>query len=222
MIPLKDDNPRASVPLITIGLIVVNVGVFLYQLSLGPGIDNFIIKYGAIPDNIVHGKELQSLFTSMFLHGGFLHLIGNMLYLWIFGDNVEHYLGHFRFLYFYLICGLVAAFAHIFLGGISDVPMVGASGAISGVLGAYLVKYPRARVLVLIPLFWYITIQKIPALFVLGFWFLMQLLSGVFSGLSSTGMEKGGIAFWAHVGGFVAGLILIILLPKKRRVEWPY
>ncbi|MFQ5824197.1 MAG: rhomboid family intramembrane serine protease [bacterium] len=222
MIPLKDDNPRSSVPIITIGLIVVNVLVFLYELSLGPRIEFFIQEYAAIPAKIVRGRELETLVTSMFLHGGFFHVGSNMLYFWIFGDNVEHYLGHFRFIYFYLICGLFAAITHIFLGGISEVPMIGASGAISGVLGAYLVKYPRAQVLVLIPIFWFITIRKIPALFVLGLWFAMQLLSGVFSGLSSTGLEKGGIAFWAHVGGFVAGMILINIFKRKRRVEWHF
>jgi membrane associated rhomboid family serine protease len=222
MIPLKDDNPRSTVPLVTISLIVVNVAIFLYELSLGPRMADFVVEYGAIPANIIQGKELGTLFTSMFLHGGFLHIAGNMLYLWIFGDNIEHYLGHFRFLYFYLISGLVAALAHVYLGGVSNVPMIGASGAISGVLGAYLVKYPKARVLVLIPIFWYITIQKIPALFVLGFWFVLQLLSGVFSGVSATGAEQGGVAFWAHVGGFVTGLILILFLPKKRRADWRY
>lgn len=138
-----------------------------------------------------------------------------MLYLWIFGDNIENYLGHFRYMIFYLSCGLFAALAHIILSQVSEVPMVGASGAISGVLGAYLIKYPRARVLVLIPIFFFLT-RKVSALFILGFWFILQL----FSGIASTGIPGGGIAFWAHVGGFVAGAILINFFSRKRRVEW--
>ena len=145
-----------------------------------------------------------------------MHIIGNMLYLWIFGDNIEHYLGHFKFVIFYFLCGLIAVFAHIILGGAWEVPMVGASGAISGVLGAYLVKYPRAKVVVIIPIIWFLTIRAIPALFVLGFWFIMQL----FSGLGSIGSQGGGVAFWAHIGGFAAGAILILIFPAKQRREY--
>lgn len=218
MIPIKDDNPRTSIPFITISLIVVNLIVFIYEINLGPQFGVFIREYGAIPTYIVQGQKLGTLFTSMFLHAGFFHLGGNMLYLWIFGDNVENYLGHFRFIYFYLICGLIAAMSHILLGGLSDVPMVGASGAISGILGGYIVKYPRARVLVIIPIIWFLEIRKIPALFVLGFWFIIQ----IFSGISSIGIGGGGVAFWAHVGGFIAGLLLINLFPRKRRSQWPF
>lgn len=217
MIPLKDDNPRTSIPFVNISLIVINTVVFMYELSLGPQINNFIYEYGAIPASIVQGRNLQTLFTSMFLHGGFVHLGGNMLYLWIFGDNIEGYLGHSRYILFYLISGLLAAMTHIFLSGISEVPMIGASGAISGVLGAYLVKYPRARVLVVIPIFFFLDIRKVSALFVLGFWFVIQL----FYGIASIGVQGGGVAVWAHVGGFVAGVILINFFPRKRRVEWP-
>jgi len=215
MIPLKDDNPRTIIPFINVSLIIVNVLVFFYEISLGPQLEGFIKEYGAIPGYIVQGQNLETLFTSMFLHGGFYHLGGNMLYLWIFGDNIENYLGHFRYIIFYLTCGLLAALAHIIFSQISEVPMVGASGAISGVLGAYLIKYPRARVLVLIPIFFFLTTRRVSALFILGFWFILQL----FSGITSTGIRGGGIAFWAHVGGFVAGAILINFFSKRRRVK---
>jgi membrane associated rhomboid family serine protease len=213
MIPLKDDNPRLLRPFVTIALIVINIVVFYYEITLG--FNPVFERYALYSTRIVAGQNLETLLTSMFLHGGFMHLLGNMLYMWIFGDNVEGYLGHTRFLMFYFLCGLCAAFAHIFLAGVSDVPMVGASGAISGVLGAYALKYPRARILVLIPYF-ILTVQKIPALFVLGFWFIIQL----FWGLTSINSEGGGVAFWAHVGGFVAGIGLINLFgPKRNRVS---
>jgi len=210
MIPLKDDNPRFRPPIVTIALILANIVAFYYEIVLG--YNPVFERYALFSDRIVQGHGLETLVTSMFLHGGFMHLLGNMLYLWIFGDNVESYLGHVRYIFFYLVCGLAAAFAHIFLSGVSEVPMVGASGAISGVLGAYLIKYPRARILVLIPYF-ILTVQKIPALFVLGFWFIIQLLWG----LSSTSSDGGGVAFWAHVGGFVAGMLLISLFRVKKR-----
>lgn len=215
MIPIKDDNPVSTKPVVTIALILLNVVMFYYELQLG--FETVIKRYGAIPANIVQGQDLETLFTSMFLHGGLFHLLGNMLYLWIFGDNIEHYLGHFKFIAFYFLCGLAAVFAHIILGAVfgeaPNVPMVGASGAISGVLGAYFVKYPKARVLVIIPIIFIWTIRPIPALFVLGLWFIMQL----FSGVSTIGMQGGGVAFWAHIGGFVAGVILIFLFPRQRR-----
>lgn len=211
MIPLKDDNPRSAFPVLTITLIAVNILAFLLELQFG--LEYVVMKYGAIPIEIVNGQDLETMFTSMFLHGGFMHLAGNMLYLWIFGDNIESYLGRFKFILFYLICGLIAILAHIFMSGSSEVPMVGASGAISGILGAYLIKYPKAKVLVLIPIIFFITVRRIPALFVLGFWFIMQL----FSGVVTIGGEGGGVAFWAHIGGFVAGLGLILLLSEKKR-----
>ncbi len=216
MIPLKDDNPRSAFPVLTITLITVNILAFLLELQFG--LEYVVMKYGAIPIEIVNGQDLETMFTSMFLHGGFMHLAGNMLYLWIFGDNIESYLGRFKFILFYLICGLIAIFAHIFMSGSSEVPMVGASGAISGILGAYLIKYPKAKVLVLIPIIFFITVRRIPALFVLGFWFIMQL----FSGVVTIGGEGGGVAFWAHIGGFVAGLGLILLLSEKKRKAVSY
>jgi len=211
MIPIKDDNPRLRPPIFTVGLIALNIVAFYFEIQFG--LDTVVYQYGAIPSHIVKLQSLETLLTSMFLHGGFLHLGGNMLYLWIFGDNIEGYLGHSRFLMFYLLCGLVAVFTHIFLSGISEIPMVGASGAVSGLLGAYLVKYPKARVLVVIPIVWFLTIRKIPAYIVLGFWFVMQL----FYALSSLGISQGGgVAFWAHIGGFAAGIVLIYLFPAKK------
>ncbi len=211
MIPLKDHNPRSTPPVVTVVIILANVVAFYSEIRYG--FDPVITRFGAVPSDILHGLRLETLFTSMFLHGGFMHIAGNMLYLWIFGDNIEHYLGHSRFLVFYLLCGLLATLGHILLGGASHVPMVGASGAISGVLGAYLVKYPKAKVVVLIPIIWFLTVRTIPAFFVLGFWFLLQL----FYGLGSLDTQGGGVAFWAHVGGFVAGMALVLVFPTRRR-----
>lgn len=212
MIPIKDENPRLLAPIVTVGLILINVAVFVYEVQAG--YTPVITKYGLVPSELLQFRDLETLLTSMFLHGDFLHLGGNMLYLWIFGDNIEGYLGHARFVLFYLICGFAAVAAHVYLGGASDIPMVGASGAISGVLGGYLIKYPRARVVVVLPVFFFLMVRRIPAFFVLGFWFMMQL----FSGLLTLRVEQGGIAFWAHVGGFAAGLILINVFPGNRRV----
>jgi len=225
MIPLKDDNPVRITPLATGALITANVLVFFYQLSLGPQVQRLVYQYGSIPAVILgHGSlpagldaipPVFSLFTSMFLHGGWLHLIGNMLYLWIFGDNIEAAMGRVRYLVFYLACGALASASHIFSNPTSMIPSIGASGAISGVLGAYLMIYPRARVLVLVPLGFFSRILSIPAGFVLGFWFVLQLLEGAMSGAK----QGGGVAFWAHVGGFVAGMLLVGLF-KKRDVRF--
>ncbi len=157
-------------------------------------------------------EQIARLTTSMFLHGGWLHVLGNMLYLWIFGDNVEDRLGHFRYLIFYLLTGYVATLSHVFLYPLSDVPLIGASGAVAGILGAYLILYPRARVLTLVFIFVFIQIVPIPAVIFLGIWFLMQLLSGV-AGLSSQAVQ--GVAFWAHVGGFAAGMLLVALFARR-------
>ncbi len=201
MIPLKDDNPVRITPLATGALITANVLVFFYQLSLGPQVQRLVYQYGSIPAVILgHGSlpagldaipPVFSLFTSMFLHGGWLHLIGNMLYLWIFGDNIEAAMGRVRYLVFYLVCGALASASHIFSNPTSMIPSIGASGAISGVLGAYLMIYPRARVLVLVPLGFFSRILSIPAGFVLGFWFVLQLLEGAMSGAK----QGGGVAF---------------------------
>jgi membrane associated rhomboid family serine protease len=223
-LPLKDDNPTSTLPLITLGLILANSLVFYHQLSLNlVESQNFIFKWGAIPYQIHHGEVLRefpeiplplTIFSSMFLHGGILHIFGNMLYLWIFGNNVEDTLGHFRFLLFYLVCGLVAGLAQVFSNPESTVPMIGASGAVAGVLGAYMILFPGARILTLFFIFIFIKLIRLPALFVLGFWFFIQLL-GVWGGSISN------VAFFAHVGGFMAGLVLVKIFqagrPKRRR-----
>lgn len=215
MIPIRDENPKKTFPFVTILIIAVNVSIYVYMYWLRPELtESYIFLYGAIPHKIVHLNSLHTILTSMFLHGGFLHLAGNMLYLWIFGDNVEDVCGHSRFLGFYLLSGLAAFFAHFIFSPFSDIPMVGASGAISGVLGAYAVKFPGARIHVLVPLFFWIwRIFAIPAIIVLGFWFLMQLWNGLF--FSAGG---GGVAWFAHIGGFVAGLFLA----KKCRRHYRY
>ena len=216
MIPLRDDNPTELNPFVTIGFLVACVVVFLNQVTLGSRAgEAFVYQYGAIPAVVFGYAELPgelgavspygSLVTSMFLHGGWMHLIGNMLYLWIFGNNVEDVMGHARFIIFYLLCGIIAALSHAAVDPGSTVPMVGASGAISGILGAYLMLYPRAQVLVLIPFGFFSQMLYIPASIVLGLWFVMQVLSG---GMS-LGTEGGGVAFFAHIGGFLAGVLLI-------------
>jgi len=216
MIPLKDDNPTEIKPIVTIGIIVACVVVFLHQVSLSGKLGElFVYQYGAIPavvfgyadlpSEIVAVSAYGSLITSMFLHGGWMHLIGNMMYLWIFGNNIEDVMGHVKFIVFYAACGILAALSHAAIDSESSVPMIGASGAISGVLGAYLLLYPHARVLVLIPFGFFSQMIYIPAGIVLGLWFLLQLISG---GMSA-GSQGGGVAIFAHIGGFVAGMALI-------------
>jgi membrane associated rhomboid family serine protease len=221
MIPLKDDNPTRSVPFLTYGLIASCVLVFLWQLSLGDRMQATFFAYGLIPDVLLGDARLppelakipawMTVFTSMFLHGGWMHLIGNMLYLWIFADNVEDDLGHGRFIVFYLLCGVAAALAQALPDPGSQIPMVGASGAISGVLGAYMLRHPRARVLVLVPLGFITHLVKLPAMLVLGLWFAMQLLSELLA------PEGAGVAFRAHIGGFVAGVVLLPVFYRRRR-----
>jgi len=218
MLPLKDDIPSYKKPVVTTLLIGINVLVFLYQFSLGHGVEGFVLKYGAIPYKITHLAKVThyttfpvplTLFTAMFLHGGFLHLLGNMLYLWIFGDNVEDRLGRFKFILLYLISGLAASFSHILTSPKSTVPMIGASGAIAGVLGAYMVAFPYARVLTMVFFGFFVRIIRIPAFFVLGFWFILQIIYA----LPSLGVQNtGGVAFFAHIGGFLAGILLFYIL----------
>ena len=218
LLPLKDDNPTSSFPFVTIGLILANGLVFYHQITLDSAeSQRFIAQWGAIPYQIISGRVLHdapliplplTLFSSMFLHGGFLHLIGNMLYLWIFGNNVEDTLGHFRFFIFYLVCGLLAAVVQILSVPGSTVPMIGASGAIAGILGAYLLLFPGARILTLFFIIIFVKLIRIPAIIILGFWFIIQLL-----GAGSTGTN---VAFFAHIGGFVSGLILVKLFQPGR------
>ena len=222
MIPLHDDNPTTLKPVVTVGLIVACCLVFLWQISLGSQDQaRAVFSLGLIPAVLLGERELPAhialipsqltVVSSMFLHGGWMHLIGNMLYLWIFGNNIEDAMGYGRFILFYLVCGAAAAFAQILQDPESTVPMIGASGAISGILGAYLVLYPRARVLVLVWLGFFIHTLRLPAGFVLGFWFVLQYLNAAVSGEAG-----GGVAWWAHIGGFVSGAALIVLFRDKR------
>jgi membrane associated rhomboid family serine protease len=219
MIPLRDVIPSRTTPYVTISLVVLNSLVFLYQLSLGESINDFVFAFGLVPAYF----SWVSVFTSMFLHGGFLHVAGNMLYLWIFGDNVEDRMGHGRFFAFYVLCGVAAALGQTLTVPDSSIPMVGASGAVAGVMGAYFVLYPHSRIVTLLPIFVFWQIIEVPAIFFLGVWFLMQFLSGVGSVATATGGEPaGGIAFWAHVAGFVAGLVGVFVFKQRERerVEW--
>jgi len=219
MIPIRDVIPSRTTPVVTIGLIVLNALVFLYQLSLGEFVNEFILYFGLVPAAF----SWVTVFTSMFLHGGLLHFGGNMLYLWIFGDNVEDRMGHGRYLTFYLLCGAAAALAQTAMNPDSVVPMVGASGAIAGIMGAYIVLYPRSRIVTLLPIFIFFQFIEVPAIFFLGIWFLLQFASGLGSIASATGGEPaGGIAFWAHVAGFVAGMsgVIVFRRPERQRVEW--
>jgi hypothetical protein len=227
MIPLRDDQPRFSKPFVTYFLIALNTLIFLMEFWLGQqsqgALNSLIYEFGVVPRDVtavVAGHAhlvvaLVPLFTSMFLHASWLHLIGNMWVLWIFGDNIEDHLGHFSYLMFYLICGLAAAVAHILLNAGSGAPTVGASGAIAGVMGAYLLLYPRAKVLTIVPLIIFFTFWWLPAWIVLGYWFLLQFLSGTRTSIAYASKSSGGVAFWAHVGGFATGLILIKLFPER-------
>lgn len=219
MIPLHDDNPTERTPVVTIAGIAICILVFLYQTSLPAGSGNtFVFQYGAIPALVFGQADLPemnlsvpayaTLITSMFLHGSWMHLIGNMLYLWVFGNNIEDVMGHAKYIVFYLACGILAALSHALTDPSSAVPMVGASGAISGVLGAYVLLFPRAQVLVLIP---GLGTTRVAAGIVLGMWFVMQLLSG---GMNIGG-KGGGVAFFAHIGGFIAGMALIGLFKRR-------
>ena len=219
MIPLRDIIPSRTTPIVTISIILLNVLVFVYELSLGRAVDAFTLYFGLVPAAF----SWVTVFTSMFLHGGLLHVAGNMLYLWIFGDNVEDRMGHGRFLVFYLLCGVAAALAQTITAPDSIVPMVGASGAIAGVMGAYFVLYPKSRIVTLIPLFFFFQVIEVPAILFLGIWFLMQFLSGVGSIVTAVGGQPaGGVAVWAHVAGFVAGIsgVVVFRRPERQRVEW--
>jgi membrane associated rhomboid family serine protease len=217
VIPLKDVIPSRTVPVVTILLITLNALAFLFELSLPNGVlEVFLRVYGVVPGDF----NSLTLLTSMFLHGGWLHFLGNMLYLWIFGDNVEDQLGHGRFVFFYILCGMAAGLAHVFMNPQSLVPTIGASGAIAGVMGAYFVLYPHSRILALLPLFIFWEIIEVPAIFFLGIWFVMQFFSGVGSIAMGARASSGGVAFWAHVAGFLAGMVGVFLLRKPSRRQW--
>ena len=212
MIPLRDVIPTRTFPFITILIIVLNSLAFLYEQSLTDAAFRTLTQmFAMVPATLVW----STIITSMFMHGGWLHFLGNMLYLWIFGDNVEERLGHGTFLLFYFVCGIAAGLAHVYMNPMSRLPTMGASGAIAGVMGAYFVLYPYSRILTLIPLFIFVRIVEVPAVVFLGIWFGMQF----FSGALSAGSDAGGVAFWAHVAGFVAGALWVVL-SGKRRTQW--
>jgi membrane associated rhomboid family serine protease len=226
MLPLRDDNPTRTAPVITRALIVANVLVFLAEWFARAGLREWYSAYALVPGRVtlaVHGgvpfaPAAFTLVTSMFMHAGWVHLIGNMWFLWIFGDNIEDRLGHFRFLAFYLACGIVAGALHVASRPDSALPTVGASGAIAGVLGAYAAAFPRARVITLVPLFPFFPVVTLPALVVLGFWFVMQFASGALSLLAGA---TGGVAWWAHVGGFAFGLLAMRAVAPRRTLFTP-
>ncbi len=236
MFPLRDENPTLLTPYVTVAIIALNFLVWLYLEGAGFSPDllsRTICQYGMIPAEVTHhtgghigvllgqgvgcrfgGLTWQAILTSMFLHGGWFHIIGNMWFLWLFGNNIEDSMGHIRFAVFYLLCGVAAAFAQIFSSPDSPIPTVGASGAISGVMGAYLVLYPRVRIQTLFIILFFIRIIAVPAWLILGEWFVVQLLSG-----AAGPQTGGGVAFWAHVGGFISGALLIKLFENRRLVE---
>lgn len=225
--PYKDNIPSRSFPVFTVLIIIVNVLAFLFEVSLGQQeLTRFIFQYGVVPARLrgnlalmLNPSFLTSIFTSMFLHGGLIHLLGNMWWLWIFGDNVEDRLGHVRYLLFYLLCGFSASVVHTIFNFTSRYPAIGASGAIAGVLGAYMITFPAARVYSLVTIIFFWTTVELPALFVLGFWFVIQLMSGTAS-VALASQSSGGVAWWAHIGGFVTGIVLMKLLEPPRKMEW--
>ena len=213
MIPLRSTERTYSPAIVTGVLIAINTVILLYEETLSSSeMQRLVMQYGIVPDRL----SLTSLFTSMFLHAGWLHLLGNMLYLWVFGRSIEDLIGHGRFMIFYLVCGLIAAVVHVIFNAFSPTPTIGASGAIAGVLGAYLVKFPRSRIITLLFFFVFITTVDIPAAFLLLFWFAMQFFNGVGS-LGEADYSGGGTAYFAHIGGFVAGMLLIRFFPARKR-----
>jgi len=230
VIPIRDTIPSRRFPVVNTALIILNGLVFLFEASLGPlALQSFINQLGLVPARFWAFGGLWRwlfIFTAMFLHGGWWHLISNMLALYIFGDNVEDRMGPGRYLIFYLLCGFAAGMAHLFVYPSSPLPTVGASGAIAGVLGAYLLLFPHSRVITLIPIFFFFEIIEIPAFFYLGFWFFAQLFNGLFT-LAARVFQSGGVAWWAHVGGFVAGMALVPIFrrpPPRVYVDeyWPW
>jgi len=212
MIPIRDALRSQRFPIVTVSLIVLNIGIYAYQVALGSQAGlNFVYRFALIPSALTAapGANWARLLSSLFLHGDLIHVLSNMLYLWIFGDNVEDAMGRVRFAAFYLLCGSVASLAHVVVAPHSSVPLIGASGAIAGVLAAYFMLFPYARVLTLIPLFFFIRLIRLPAAYLLGFWFILQVINAGSSGLQS------GVAWFAHIGGFVAGLVLVFLFRRR-------
>ena len=217
MIPLRDVIPSRTFPFFTITFIVLNSIAFFFEQSMSRRtLEHFIQMYGLVPARF----DVLTVFTSMFLHGGWGHFLGNMLFLWIFGDNVEDRLGHGRFVFFYLLCGVAAVAAHVYVNPTSTIPTIGASGAIAGVLGAYFVLYPHSRVLALVPLVIIFEIVEVPAILFLGLWFLMQFFYVGMAAAVRTSAEGGGVAFWAHIAGFIAGMAAVVVMKKPSRARW--
>jgi membrane associated rhomboid family serine protease len=213
MFPIRDTQPSYSRPIVTILIIVLNVVVFLYEFSLDEYSRNyFIANYGLIPARF----HTSAVITSMFLHGGWLHIIGNMWFLWIFGDNIEDVLGHAKYLVFYVLCGIAAGMTQTFFNAGSRLPMVGASGAIAGVMGAYLVKFPHSRIVTLVFVFFFITTIDVPAVLMLLYWFFIQIFNGI-GNFGHSHLSQGGTAWFAHVGGFIAGILLVNLLGTREK-----
>lgn len=224
MLPLQDTIRSRSLPLMNWTLIILNLAAFLFVVSRGRFADAWVATFGLVPARFLFHLDLGNiltLFTSMFLHGGWAHLLSNLLALWIFGDNVEDRMGSRRYLLFYLMCGVVAALVHIAFNPTSPIPTIGASGAISGVLAAYLIYFPTARVITLVPLFFLPWFVEIPAILYLGLWFISQLFNGLFAVVTDA-QALGGVAWWAHIGGFVAGLVLAPLFARRRYVRRIY
>lgn len=220
MFPLRDSQPSGSLAIVTHLIIAINVVVFLFEISLGDhGLEVFLKNFGLVPLLFFQQfgpYEIFTLFSCMFLHGGWMHLISNMWALFIFGDNIEDKLGHFGYLFFYLACGVCAGLTQVFISQTSAIPTVGASGAIAGVLGGYIISYPTARVLTAIPIFFIIRLIEVPAAVYLGFWFVSQAFTG-FASIAREPGEEGGIAWWAHIGGFVAGTILVKIMSYRKQ-----
>jgi membrane associated rhomboid family serine protease len=217
MIPLRDVIPSRTFPFVTITFILLNSLAFLFEQTLRQReLARFIYMYGVVPARF----DVVTVFTSMFLHAGWAHFLGNMLFLWIFGDNVEDRVGHARYTVFYVLCGAAAVMAHVYMNPLSRIPTVGASGAIAGIMGGYFVLYPQSRVLALVPIFFYFELIEVPAIMFLGIWFLMQFLSGVGTMAIHSRVEAGGVAFWAHIAGFVAGMAGVLVLRKPSRTRW--
>jgi len=220
MIPYKDDNPTERFPFFTISFIAINILVFFVQIINPAHLGRIVYDYGAIPHALLTFRDVQpihpvlTLFTSMFMHGGFLHLASNMLYLWIFGNNIEDKLGYVKFILFYIMCGVAAAYAHALTNPSSTTPMIGASGAVSGILGAYLLLFPRARVHTLIFLGFFIQVVRLPAVIVIGFWIVIQFINGMVTAGSSS---HGGVAWFAHIGGFLVGISCIKFFLTRRK-----
>ena len=219
--PIGDDQVQGGAkPLFSYTLILINVLVFGYEIMLTPDQSEMMVTtYGAIPQEIIQGKDMYTLLSCMFLHGGWMHLIGNMLFLWVFADNIEAVVGSFNFMIFYIIGGVAASAIHIFFNPYSEVPMVGASGAISAVMGAYLIMFPSSRIKVLILIFF--TTAYVPALFFLGIWIVQQLVAGVGS-LNPTTAESAGVAWWAHIGGFIFGVVAGFIARKQYKDQYTY